>query len=353
MRLAVLVSVFSVLLGACAVSTDDVGSQSAACDDDHNSDHDGDIDAKGAFTCDLRIAGDAFAPDGIAGPIERDRMIMSRATGFIHKQIPIALDFTHFSGGQPDLLSGGRYLYKTREDADNYKRFVEHDYVLDGVQFLDRSYWLAKECHSWTVVGAHDFTDIHTTQIIIRTERLTLAGKHPVDTLNKAWPSIKAEAKADGMASVWLAYNEEEQLATIIYTHDRIVPYDPGNPDFASLGYLGGVTPLGHVLTEQGFTRTFDLTHWVFTLWFPFAAGDNGEASIWPDSPPFDKPRCGDGVCEVSRGEDHTSCAADCETHCGNAICQSVEGENDLDCPGDCGSNLAAEEDHDHGHGHR
>jgi hypothetical protein len=326
---------------ACTQATgDNVGSQGAALEGD-NGDHDGDVDAKGAFTCDLQLAGDAFTPNAIAPAIERDRMIMSRADGFLHKHIPIALDFAHSSGGQPDLFTGGRYLFKTEHDADFYKNFVENTYYLDGVEFLDRPYWLAKECHSFTVVGAHDFTDIHTSQVIIRTERFQMAGNHPIDTLQDSWHAIKAAAKAEGMASVWLAYNEDENLATIVYTHDRIVPENPTVPDFASLNYLAGLTPLGDILTADGFTRTFDLTHWVFTIWFPFDEGDTGEPSLWPHSPPFGEPFCGDGVCEVSRGEDNASCPADCEPHCGNAVCEPKQGENDLNCPGDCGPNTA------------
>src|SRR5207302_3717284 len=150
---------------------------------------------------------------------------------------------------------------------------------------------------------------------------------------------IRAAAKANGMATVWLAYNEEENLATLIYMHDRVVPYNPNVPDFASLGFLAGQPPLGDALVSQGFTRNFDRTQWVFTAWLPYVAGDHGDPSLWPNSPPFDEPFCGDGVCEVSRGESHGSCAADCQTHCGDAICQS--GETDLNCPGDCGSNAA------------
>ena len=323
------------LMAGCALDTGEaVGTSDEALKGDHN---DGDIDARGAFTCDLTIAGDAFAPNTIAPAIERDRMIMSRANGFIHKQIPIALDFTHFSGGQPDILTGGRYLYKTSEDAAKYKQFVEDKYFLDGVEFLDRSYWLSKECHSWSVIGAHDFSTINT-QVIVRTERFQMPKNH-ISALKNAWSDIKAAAKNEGMASVWLAYNEEEDLATIVYFHDRIVPYDPNVPDFASLGFLASQTALGDVLVSKGFTRTFDRTQWVFTTWFPFVAGDHGDPSLWPHSPPFDQPYCGDGVCEVSRGEDHGSCASDCQPQCGDAVCQA--GENDLNCPGDCGSNAA------------
>ncbi|HKQ68343.1 MAG TPA: hypothetical protein VJT73_03350 [Polyangiaceae bacterium] len=343
-RLITLLSVFGALgpTGCAAGAVDDPAEDSAelrankaeinSCEDDGN------IKAKGAFTCDFRLPGDAFGPMEIAPVLERDRMIMSREKGMLHKHLPIALDFNHFSGGQPDLFSGGRYLFDTEKHAKNYEHFVEDEFTLDGVQFLDRPYFLEPECHSYRVVGAHNFTDIHHSQVILRTERFHMTGNHPVKDLKNAWHAIKDEAGSRGMASVWVVYNSEEDLASVIYTIDRVVPYDPTTPDFTSLGYLAAATPLGHHLEELGFTRTFDRTHWVLTIWLPFVNGDHGEPSLWPHSPPFDLPFCGDGVCEVSRGENASTCSDDCTPKCGNGICQPSKGENNLNCPGDCGT---------------
>jgi hypothetical protein len=69
-------------------------------------------------------------------------------------------------------------------------------------------------------------------------------------------------------------------------------------------------------------------------VWHPFVLGDHGIASDWPHSPPLPKPYCGDGVCEVSRGESASTCAVDCPVKCGNGKCNA--GENTKNCPGDC-----------------
>ena len=45
-------------------------------------------------------------------------------------------------------------------------------------------------------------------------------------------------------------------------------------------------------------------------------------------------PYIGDGVCEVSRGENHVSAPSDCGPTCGNKVCDL--GENTQNCPGDC-----------------
>jgi hypothetical protein len=69
------------------------------------------------------------------------------------------------------------------------------------------------------------------------------------------------------------------------------------------------------------------------TTWLPFHAGDSGAPSLWPNSPPFPQPYAGDGVCEVSRGENSLTAPADCLPACGNGVADA--GETTLNCPGD------------------
>jgi hypothetical protein len=294
------------------------------------------VDAKGAFTCDLTLVGN-YPQARVPPDLERDRMVMSREPGMLVKYLPLAFDPEGTTEGQPNLLSGGRYLFEDADKAASYRNFVENVFTLDGVQFLDREIFLESECHDYKVVSAYELTPLHDTHVLVRTERFAMSGDKPVKKLKALWPALQAEATDRGMAAVWLLYNERESIASVVYLHDRIVPYDPNVPDFASLGYLAAAEPLGHGLAELGWTRTFDRTHWILTIWHPFERGDQGEPSDWPHSPPFPAPSCGDGVCEVSRGEAAVSCSADCPEACGNGRCQPAQGEDDHNCPGDCG----------------
>ena len=124
----------------------------------------------GAFTCDFGLSSDPslLPPDQIAPSIERDRMYMAARPGMLHKHIPISFDANH------NVFSGGRYLFDTAEHAREYRDWVFNTYVLDGVNFLKRSYFLNPDCHAWTVIGAHDFGDVHSSQIVLRTERWSL-----------------------------------------------------------------------------------------------------------------------------------------------------------------------------------
>src|SRR5215212_8391744 len=82
---------------------------------------DGNIKARGAFTCDFALPGD-FPFGRVAPVIERDRMYMAERPGMQRKQIPMRFDFSN-----GNLLTGGRYLFDTEEDAAKYKSWVEND----------------------------------------------------------------------------------------------------------------------------------------------------------------------------------------------------------------------------------
>ena len=186
------------------------------------------------------------------------------------------------------LFSGGRYLFDTAEHAREYRDWVFNNYVLDGVLFLKRSYFLNPECHAWTVIGAHDFGDIHSSQIVLRTERWSLPNaRQPAWVLEQKFDAILAAAQARGLTSVWLLYDPEEALASLVYFAGRAGPSDPRMPDLASLSVLADAPRLGEIFDDQGWKRTFDRTQWVLTIWFPFALGDRGEPAFWPNTPPF------------------------------------------------------------------
>lgn len=300
----------------------------ASEDEDELKSRPGNVKARGAFTCDFALPGD-FPLGQVAPVIERDRMYMAERPGMQRKQIPI-----RFDSATGNILTGGRYLFDARQDAARYKRWVENDFVLDGTHFFDRPYFLGPDCHSWGVIGAHNFGDL-PRQVVVRTERWGVPHASQKHRLKQKWPLILDEARQRGLTGVWLLYNKQEQLAQLVYFADRVAPPDPFVPDFASLGALESAPPLGGVFDDQqAWAKTFDRTQWVLTVWFPFDLGDHGLPSLWPNSPPLPEPYVGDGVCEVSRGENSASAPVDCGPTCGNGVCDL--GENTQNCPGDC-----------------
>ena len=286
----------------------------------------GKVKAGGAFTADFALP--ANTPPNIVAPlIERDRMYMAARRGMQNKYLPLK-----FEAGTGNLLSGGRYLFDTEHDAEQYKDWVENDFILDGMHFFARPFFINPDFHSWKVIDAHHLDEL-AKRVIVRTERWSVPINNQVDTLKQKWDGILDEARTRGLTSVWLLYNAEERLVQLVYFANRTsqqgsTPYDAG------LTALESSNPLGHHFDDQAWTKTFDRTQWVLTIWFPFVTGDNGEPSLWPHSPPFPSPICGDGVCEVSRGETNANCPGDCPPTAGNGKCEP--GENTMNCPGDC-----------------
>ena len=171
-------------------------------DDDDRHPRPGNIQARGSFTCDFMIPA---GPLNIAPVIERDRMFMAARPGMLRKQIPIAFD------AMGNVLSGGRYLFDKRNQAEKYKEWVETEFVLDGTLFFDRPYFLNRDCHSWRVMGAHNFQDV-SKQAVVRTERFSVPRSSQMHLLRQRWPQIKAAAAQRGLTGAWLLYNKEEQL---------------------------------------------------------------------------------------------------------------------------------------------
>jgi hypothetical protein len=286
----------------------------------------GKVKAKGAFTADFTLP--AGMPLNLVAPlIERDRMYMAARPGMQNKYLPLRFDPTG------NLLSGGRYLFDTEHQARQYKDWVENDFILDGMHFFDRPFFINPDYHAWRVIGGYHFGEIDE-RIIVRTERWNVGNHNVVNVLKHKWDEILLEAQQRGLTSVWLLYSRDEGLVQLVYFADRIVPPDPSTPDFASLAALEESPALGHHFDSQSWTRTFDRTQWVLTIWFPFETGDTGQPSLWPHSPPLPQPGCNDGVCEVSRGESNATCPGDCPPNAGNGVCDP--GETSATCPGDC-----------------
>lgn len=289
----------------------------------------GPIDSRGAFTCDFQMPAD-LPLDQVAPVIERDRIYMARQPGMLNKHLPIRSEPVT---GAP--RSGGRYLFDSYDHARAYLRFVGEDFVLDGVPFLDRPIFIGPDCHAWSTIGAHDFADIHDSRAVMRTERWSVPETNQRPALNAAWPRVRDAAAARGLSSVWLLYSKPERLVTLVYYDAHTDSQAPDALDIPALAALEAAPALGEEAAGDGWSKTFDMTHFVLSIWFPNPgpSGDNGQASLWPNSPPLPQPTASDGVCEPSRGENVDTAPADCTPHCGNGVREP--DEDNQRCPSD------------------
>lgn len=301
------------------------------------------LDALGAFSCDFTLDFTAFT-EPVGPVIARDRVLMQRFAleqtgpdepGMLQKHIPF------FADSPTTALAGGRYLFQGRWQAAQYARFVTERFEYPaGTQFLDRPEFSGPECRDWTVLAARRFAplDTHTA---LRTERFDTGLTRFSDELRlavalvRASPALIREAHDRGYAEVQVLHSLRDHKVQIVYFHPRVLPVSAAAPDGAAFGALAAAAPLGDlVAADLGLARVYDQSHFVLTIWQPYEPGDVGAPALWPNSPPFPAPACGDGVCSISRGEDASSCAADCTAGCGDQTCQP--DESPTVCPSDC-----------------
>ncbi|HZI09774.1 MAG TPA: hypothetical protein VE153_05225 [Myxococcus sp.] len=287
----------------------------------------GEVPATGAFTCDFLIP-NTYPIDAVAPVIERDRMYMARRPGMLHKHIPARFDAAF------NILTGGRYLFEKEHQARDYAEWVSQEFILDGTPFLDRSYFIAPDCRAWRTIGAIQVGDLATQTPVLRTERYAVPDTDLRGFLGARFPQVANRAVQQGLTGAWLLYDDETDVVSLVYFADRTGVYVPGLPDYTSLNALESAQPLGQVFADQGWQKIFDRTQWSLSIWYPFVTGDQGQPSVWPNSPPLPEPRRGDGVCEPSRGENASSAPEDCPVGCGNGVHDS-SAETSQNCPSD------------------
>ena len=275
--------------------------------------------SRGAMSCDFDLPAE-MDPGGIGPIIERDRMYMSARPGMRIKHLPFSVDPGSFR-----VQTGGRYLFDTAENARSYLQWLRTGFLLDGFFFLSRPFFLNPRCTAWTVVGAAEFVP-PPQHYFMRTERLQSPSGPGGRGLPGQWPRMLQQARRRGLAAVRLNHAPDEGRIEILHFADRSLA-----------GVLAMAAPsLADNLVKAGWRRELDRVQLVMSIWFPFVPGDHGSAALWPNSPPLPGPSCGDGLCEVSRGESAASCGGDCPAGCGDAVCQPAGGESDRNCPGDC-----------------
>jgi hypothetical protein len=255
--------------------------------------------------------------------------------GMIQKHIPILLT------SPATALSGGRYLFQSRAQARKYEKFVTELYAYPiGTQFLSRPDFADPECRDWAVIKAWSFAGIDE-HVALRTERFDTGRSYPFQEkivearLRFQVARLLNEARERGYAEVHVLHQPDDHKVQLVYFVSRMSEPSPMQPDAIALQKIATDSPLGDRLASAlNLTPVFDQSMFVLNAWLPYQPGDQGDASLWPNSPPFPESACGDNVCVPSQGEHALSCAADCTAQCGNAICDV--GEDVDHCPSDC-----------------
>ncbi len=295
----------------------------------------GAITARGAASDDFQLDFSKFPPTPIGAIIERDRMYMAERPGFLTKQLPLLID------QQGRFFSGGRYLFETYSNALAFHDWLATNLILDGVEILDRPYFVGLTGFAYEVIGGWRWEHVED-QVAMRVERWSTANiPMPPIALRQFLASqvslIEAEAVQAHLAEVYLSYSQTDNLVNLVYfTSHRADPnWDRSAPDFATLGALQAAPSLATpAMQAQGWASAFDRASWIFNTWFHFYAGDTGLKANWTNSPPLPPAAIpGDSLCDPSQGEDNATDPADCLVTCGNSVADP--GETTASCPSD------------------
>ena len=245
----------------------------------------GPIPVEGAAFDDFRLTSH-LPPDAAPAVIERDRLHMAARPGFNRKLLPLRVE-----PATGTAYSGGRYLLDTYENARAFADWVENEFELDGTLILKRPDFAEVTTHVWRVLGAEDFKDLHSAQHVYRTEIWSLKGAGSGDAIAGHWPSLRDDAAERGRSALWFLYDEEHGKVSLVTIAERLPGSAGGGLDFQSIEALEKAPSLGARLERSGTARkTFDRTHWVFTVWFPRVNGRDVEPALWPNSPPLPAP---------------------------------------------------------------
>jgi len=245
----------------------------------------GPINCEGAVFDDFRLT-DHLPPEKAPAVIERDRIYMSARPGFNRKLLPLRVE-----PGTGTAYSGGRYLLDTYENAQAFADWVANDFEFDGVNILQRPDFAEVSARVWRIIGAHDFKDIHSAQHVYRTEIWSMKDINAGDRLATEWPLLRDQAEEKGHSSLWLLYNGDQREVSLVTVAERVGPQATEALDFASLNWLERLPSLGQAWEDRGnAVKTFDRTHWVFTIWFPNTGDASAKAPLWPNSPPLPAP---------------------------------------------------------------
>ena len=217
--------------------------------------------------------------------IERDRFIMAARPGLLRKLLPIRID-------DVGVFSGGCYIFDSFENAQAFESWVKNDFILDGLNFFDRSAFLEANGHLWHIVGMEDLGDVRTSQDAMRFQRWHLPAPTELEKLRtEHWPAIWASAQAAGLSSIWLLYCPDPHHPQIgLVMASKLRDDRKRDDELPSLAMLEGLaSPASELAANLGATKVFDRTSWIYTVWFPVTGGDD-EAPLFPNSPPLPSP---------------------------------------------------------------
>jgi hypothetical protein len=250
----------------------------------------GPVPADAAFTADFAIPDD-ISMQKLVDMVEIERRSMDVRPGMRHKYTPL-----RFDPATGTRQVGGRYLFDTWENAVDYNTFTSKELEFEpGVKFWDRPFFLGVDRHIWRVTGAHDFMPLATTHYTSRFERWRYAGGNVERLVEQVWPKVRENAGGQGLASVWLLFQPEEEQMGILTVAAKADGRDPADAASRSVTALEQAESVGRFLPAGlGPEKVFDRTSLILAMWLPESRLAGGAPSAYPAAPVHPLPQVGE-----------------------------------------------------------
>ncbi len=246
----------------------------------------GPIDVAGAFTSEIGLPPEV-TPGLLSTVVEADRPSVVHMPGMRHKYLPMRHD-----PADGALAAGGRYLFKTYEDACGFRDFLE-SCTMEGEQttFWKRPWFIDPVRFAWRVCGAFDLAPI-TTHRVNRFEWYALSDGSGEERLPDTFESMLKRARQLDLAHVSLMYQPEHRLIGVLTAASR----DGTAPLSSAMAHhlVDAVAVRGSVadavIDGLGGRKIFDRTSLTLTIYLPLSEQAGGDPAIWPNSPPVPLP---------------------------------------------------------------
>ncbi|KAM0425900.1 hypothetical protein ACHAPT_008838 [Fusarium lateritium] len=240
----------------------------------------GEIKAKGAFTAEIHITARVSLQD-VWNDQYAGSQLMAKRPGMYLKYLPCR--YHEVSG---DLLTGGSYLFTTKEEAEDYSNWTSNELEVGEPK---TKYWkqpLFKSVTHWTwnVIGAYNFKPVDE-HAVGRFQRWTYDNKSAESILTQLYPVLKDAAENRKATSFWLLHRPEDKMIGIqmSFAKTKDDDHDAARETVVSVSKLSS---LGEVFPDLlNAELVLDRTSAYLAIWLPLAHHTKGVKVACPNFP--------------------------------------------------------------------
>ncbi|KAH7146157.1 hypothetical protein EDB81DRAFT_689275 [Dactylonectria macrodidyma] len=242
------------------------------------------IHAHGAFTTEIHIEARVSLQD-VWNDQYHGSQIVGKRPGMYLKYLPCR--YHDVSG---DVLTGGAYLFRTLEEANDYKRWTSNDLQVGEPKttFWKQPLFKSVNLWAWNVIGAHNFAPVDS-HAVGRFQRWKYDIKDAKSILQQHYPVLKDAAEKRGATSVWLLHSPEEKMIAIqtSFRKSKSDDYDAIQDRVVSVAQE---TSIGEIFSDALKAEpVLDRTSPFLAVWLPLSKSDDAVEVKSPVFPALSK----------------------------------------------------------------